>query len=545
MRLTPLYIFAALWLVSAPAVAQVTRDTVLKGTTIEVIQSYKPEVKMAPKKEYTSALPPADTSRPRFSYEIPQQSLFYTYSSLPLRPLALGKDSVKLPFPNYARLGFGNLNTVLVDAGFGGWKGDNYETAIRLFHLSQRGPIEHQQTASSGLAAEGALHSARYDWHAAFDFKRDQYGLFGYDHNKYEYTQNDSIRSVYTLLRATVDVQPAVGQYRRISYHPSVSVSNYSDNHTASENSFSFNAPFFYNVDSIQFELGISGTATQYTTRPPFTGVSISESNSILQLNPGFRIRQNGFSAHAFIRPTFGKNNTYLLPDIRLSYQIPNSQFILAAGWNAQLRRNTFEELSTYNPYLFNLYNVVQNRADEIFGSIQTNVGSHVNFGARISWWQHTNLPLFLNDTLDGRQFYIVHDRVSALSFQANIRYQVNTTFSLGLNTQFTSFNTTAQQEAWHEPGIRFGADFILRPVPQLTINGYLSVLNGIKAYNAVDQVVNTRGVFDMGAGAEYSFIPRLSAFVQLNNLLNNKYERWLGYNSYGFNIYGGLRLKF
>jgi hypothetical protein len=30
-----------------------------------------------------------------------------------------------------------------------------------------------------------------------------------------------------------------------------------------------------------------------------------------------------------------------------------------------------------------------------------------------------------------------------------------------------------------------------------------------------------------------------------VTNLLNNKNQRWLGYDSYGINVYGGLRLKF
>ena len=126
MRLKTLHITIALLATASGAYAQAGRDSVLKGTTIEVIQSYKPEVKQAPKPEFAAGLPPADTTRPRFNYEVPQQALFYTYSSLPLRPLALGKDSVKLPFANYIKLGIGNLSTLLLDAGIGGWRGPNY-----------------------------------------------------------------------------------------------------------------------------------------------------------------------------------------------------------------------------------------------------------------------------------------------------------------------------------------------------------------------------------------------------------------------------------
>src|SRR4051812_22485699 len=86
-------------------------DTVLKGSTIEVIQAYKPQIKQAPKPEWVPQLPPADTSHPSFTYDVPQQTLYYTYSSMPLRPLALGKEAAQLPFPDYVKLGGGNLST--------------------------------------------------------------------------------------------------------------------------------------------------------------------------------------------------------------------------------------------------------------------------------------------------------------------------------------------------------------------------------------------------------------------------------------------------
>ena len=73
------------------AAAQQKADTTLKGVTIEVIQSYKPEIEPVSKPEFKPELPPRDTSKPAFKYDVPQQALYYTYSSLPLRPLALGR----------------------------------------------------------------------------------------------------------------------------------------------------------------------------------------------------------------------------------------------------------------------------------------------------------------------------------------------------------------------------------------------------------------------------------------------------------------------
>src|SRR5690606_32759017 len=116
-----------------------TKDTVLPGTTIEILQNYTPEVKKTPKPEFAPTLPPVDNKKPVFSYDVPKQNLNYTYSSMPIRPLALGKTARDNPFTNYIKAGGGNLSTLYLDAGIGSLKGENYETAIHLKHLSQTG----------------------------------------------------------------------------------------------------------------------------------------------------------------------------------------------------------------------------------------------------------------------------------------------------------------------------------------------------------------------------------------------------------------------
>src|SRR5690606_3451725 len=115
----------------------------------------------APKPDYIPTLPPTDTSRPRFSYDPPEQTLYFAYRSNPIRPLALGRDTTSLPYPNYIKLGGGNLSTLYLDAGIGGLKGRNYETAFHVHHLSQEGNIRYQKVTLTGLEAKGAYYTSQ------------------------------------------------------------------------------------------------------------------------------------------------------------------------------------------------------------------------------------------------------------------------------------------------------------------------------------------------------------------------------------------------
>jgi hypothetical protein len=270
-------------------------------------------------------------------------------------------------------------------------------------------------------------------------------------------------------------------------------------------------------------------------------------SNNIFQITPVVEYQTKGFRGKVGIYPTFGSSgNTFLLPDINIAFKVPNAQFTISGGWEARLRQNTFKQLKIRNPYLFNNYETRQTRTDEVFGMVQSNIGNHISASARISWWQFNNLPMYLNDSGDRKNFYLLYDElINATSVEASLSYQVANTLRIGVTGSFYNYYKSTFNRVWHEPGVRIKGDLSWRPVSALTLTAYATILDQIYALDQNHQEVKTSGVFDLGTGAEYNFIPRLSAFVNLNNVLNDQYQRWYNYESFGFNVYGGLRLKF
>lgn len=543
MSLRLIYISVVLLALANVALAQqpaARQDTVIKGATIEIVQSYKPEVKQVPKPEMLPGLPPADTTRPFFKYEVPQQTLTYTYNAQPLRPLALAKDTAKLPFADYLKVGAGNLSTFYLDAGIGMLHGKNYESAIHLHHLSQKGSLANQQTSFSGIEADGTLHAKQHAFHAGLGILRNRYGLYGYDHDVYVYTNTDSLKQVFTGFRLDLDAQNEGDAGTKLGYKPAINFSYYGDHFKASETSFGFNLPATYNInDNFKAFLALSGDFTQYKV-----GSVYAFPNKVFTISPGVEYRNQYFTAHLFISPSFGESD-YILPDLAVSFMIPKTQLAIKAGWQANVVRNTFEQLTTENPYLFNLYTWHQSHTSEIYAGIQSNIGKHLYFTGRLSWWQLDRMPLYLSDSADMKQFYIVYDNLNATSLQASIRYTLSNTFSVGFSGAWFRYYNGTQAEVWHVPHARFKGDFSLRPIPALTVGAYISILNNIHALDSFKNDVQLDDIIDIGASAEYLFIRRLSAFIQVNNILGNNYQRWLGYPSYGINIYGGLRVKF
>ncbi|MBS1783023.1 MAG: hypothetical protein JSS78_08140 [Bacteroidetes bacterium] len=536
-----LWFTLALLSINLQSFAQQRPDSSLPPTTIEVIQTYQPKVKQTPKPEFKPDLPPHDTSRPNFKYDIPQQTLYYTYSSLPLRPLALGKDSSALPFVNYAMIGAGTQSSIFFDAGIAQFQNKNYNSTIHLHHLSQEGSIKNQKSSLSGLEVEGKLHTKGNEWSAGLDIVRNRFHYYGYDHNLYDYSALQS-QITYTGVNAFVGAQNNLPNKFGLDYKAMIGFTIYNNDQGISEQGITFDLPVSKTIDS-SFSAGI-GIRGQYIHQSQSQSVF---NNYILQLTPNIAFRSAGFKAKLGVNPTLGMiSNSYLLPDLSLSYIPAKTNVLIGLGWQAHLQANTLRALSNQNPYLIPNFDVQQTRIDEIFASLESKVGNHFSFGGKFSWLQFNNLPLFLNDTLDQKQFYLLYDsHITAIALQLTARYQIARTISIGLSGTFTNYTQSSFAYVWHQPGVRLRGDFHWKPLPKLDIAAYLNVMGGIYARNLAHQTVKLPAIFDFGFSGEYQFIPRLSAFIQVNNLFNNQYQRWYNYPVYGTNLIGGLRLKF
>lgn len=538
--------------VAAKASAQTTRgtgDTTLKGTTIEVIQAYRPKIKPSPKPEWIPQAPPADTTHPVLSFEVPQQTLYYTYNSLPLKPLALGRTVAKAPFANYVKAGGGNKSTIYLDAGIGGFYGKNYDADIHLHHLSQSSStLENQQSSLSGLEAEGVYHG-KNDIHGLLSVQRNQYNYYGYEHLLFNYP-SDSVRQTYTSIHLAGDLANKQDSSSRLAYNPGVNVGYYRAKTNATELSATLNAPVTYKLDStLDFKVSLNGALAH------FSNDSQSLNNNYVAIAPGLALHTGHLYGHVLVGLALGAGNQgYVLPDVLATYMATEKKFTIGLGWKAELKQNTYEQLTTENPYMLQYYPVMQTRSDEIFVNVTVTSGSHLSVTGHISWWHYGNLATYLNQygaPGDYRKFYIQYLDANALAFGASARYHVADRWSVGAAADLYNFFSItneyglSEDHAWHVPGLRLKGDFSLNVSSKLAVTAYLSVLGGIHARDVLGNSVTLSPVSDLGASAEYQLAPRLSAFLQVNNLLNNKYQRWLGYEAYGLNIYGGLRLKF
>jgi len=534
-------------LAAAPAFAQRAlprgpqgRDTI-RGAVVEVYQTYQPEIKLAPRPQPVPALPPVDTARPRFEYSVPQQTLNYTYRALPLQPLALGRDTAPLPPQNYVRAGAGVRRTTLLEAGLVAPSGSGVDGTLQVRHFAQRGSLAFQRASLNDAQAIGTFGVAAHQLGISASALHNRWGYYGRDDARVSGESPE--RVAFTGLRAEVRLTPDSVGPARILYAPLLGFSFFADGRGSIERGVHAAAPVQYALDE-SWTIGLALRANLVTLhRDDLT----REANNVFAVSPSVAYRDADADVFAALSPTWSRGGTaYLLPTLRGGYNVlANDRLRIEGGWEAEIIQNTYAQLSTRNPFVDRRFAVRQTRTDEVYARARFGLGQHFSASAKGSWWRWSNLPIFLNG-FDNTTFNVVHDpRVQALSLETSMRYAVGRTFSTGATATYYSFYRKTFSRLWHEPAVRLQADLRAEPVESITLTAYTTSLARIYAINPEGIPVRLPTIFDIGLGGEYRFSKMLGAFVRADNLLNQRYERWRGYPSVGFAVYGGLSARF
>ena len=369
--------------------------------------------------------------------------------------------------------------------------------------------------------------------------------FYGYNHDSFDYVKSD-VRQGFLKTAIHADISNTRANTWQLWYQPEIGFGTYGDRLGGREQHFDYELPVRWQIDSVlNFNLALAGNFTQ------FTNDSFSSGNNIFQIRPALGFHLSTLHLNIGLNPTWGQGGkTYFMPDIYLKLHKANKKFAFVAGWKAEMIQNTFEQLSTKNPFLYNIYPIKQTRRQQIFGGFESGLGKHLLLNATLSWQQWNDMALFVNDYMqhtDGKYFTVVYDdQVQALALDAALNYQIAERLRLGISGSWINFvHLENQSKAWMEPTLKMTGELSWQVFRPLQLHVRATYWDGMYARKSTGIAEAMPALFDLSAEAECRIISRISLFLQTDNLTGTKYQRWYQYPVYGTNVIGGLRVKF
>lgn len=533
------------------AIFCVFETTAQKDTTkqsINITSSYKPVLRNAVKINFSGSQLMADTSTTVKAYNIPAQNLFYAYQPVTLKPLALQQDTIaELGGRNYIKAGFGNYTTPFVKAGLGFGDGKSYLVNFYGSFISSKGKIKHQDYAQFDAKATGSVFSKSNEIYGSVSMGRQDYLLYGYDHNVYDYKKSDVKQQLQDItIRAGIR-NTNVTDYR-ISYNPSVEFNVFTNIGKLNETTFIIDAPVEKKIgESFSIKLAARADLTNYFTKG-FIPDNYNFNNTVVQVSPAIVYNSGLVKIHAGITPTWSNSKFEFLPNVYAEVQLKEKIFMIQAGWIGKYNKNTYRNLSAINPYLATLISQTNTKETEFYGGIKASLGNHFNFSAKAGLVRYNDLPFFINDTAtDGKAFVLSYEpTVNNFRVHGDLSYIVQNKFTATAAVTFngyTGMNVNAR--AWNTVPVEINGSVRWWLSKQALIKADFYMFGGGNYLEKGNNGYNFKPGADLGIGAEFRINKQFTAWIDVNNILNNKYERWHRYEVYGLNLLGGIRFDF
>ncbi|MCX6205953.1 MAG: hypothetical protein NTZ19_06860 [Bacteroidetes bacterium] len=514
---------------------------------VVITSAFKPSLKNAAKINFTAAAAIADTNKLSVNYKIPSQNLFFSYQPVPIKPIALGLDSIE-SFQNdhFIKLGFGNFSTPFAEVGFSFGDGKKSSIAIHALHVSSKGDLDYQQFSKTGVDILSIFNTpSQHEWTAKAFYNTNSQYFYGITPPNPSLTKDDLLQR-YNQVGVELGVQnKQIGNYGFV-YHPQIFFNYFANNKDTHELNLIAKLPFIKSFGSIYaFKMGVTADMTSY--QAPLNPSPLKINNNLIYIDPTIQFKTPNFKLNLGIQPTWDNQQFSLLPNLTAEARIKETGFNVELGWVGYFQKNTYRTLAGFNPWILSPNILMNTKISEQYLGVKGSAGNHLTYQARLSFLQLYNQALFVNNYADGRSFNILFDpKIQALRLHGELGYSIQEKFSfigsVNLN-QYTSLSD--YDKAYGLVPMEITGTFKWKVNKDLQIKADAFLRDGSSYQNKLSQSLKLDPAADVNLGAEFSVMPKLNLWIQMNNLFNNKYQRWNQYEVLGFNVLGGVVYSF
>jgi hypothetical protein len=521
---------------------QAQQDTV-KKRTIDITSTFKPVLGNAAKINFNASLPAPDSSRPKLTYNIPAQNIYPMLQPVGLKPLALKIDSGSAwANSNFIKAGYGNLQTPFVQAGFS-LGTPKAKLSLLANHVSSNGKIDYQDYSKTGFSIHGYTPVAsNVELHGKFGVSQDKHYLYGYDHNLYNYSKSQLLQRFQTF-SAEAGLRNLAPTEFGLRYHPDLKIDVFNDNNQNNESNAVLDVPVEKSIgDAFGIRIGFNADFTRFSpdSKSAITNNIYSVPLALLFKTPNFRF-QGGLT------PSWDNSTFKLLPNLMAEFPLSEDKWIVQAGWISYYNKGSYMRFASINPYLAVPGELRNTRVVERYVGFKGTILDHFTYNAKIGYVQFHQMPLFVNDTLDGKTFNIIfEEQLDAMQLHGEFGIIEAEDFTLHAAVNWFKFNDQkTESRAWGLVPSEIKASLRWKVINDLWLTSDFFLWDGPLYKTKSGGSERLGGAADLNAGLEFRVTKQLHAWAQLNNIFNAKYQRWHQYDSYGFNMLAGIIFSF
>jgi hypothetical protein len=519
-------------------------DTI-ETKVVVVTSEFKPSLQNAAKINFTAATPLSDAVIIPLTYKVPSSSLFFSYQPISIQPLAL-PNATLATWQNTQRIkvGAGNYNTILGEGKFSFGDGKHNITTIQADFINAKGDQFAQEISKFNLDAASIINTQNnLEWTPHLMFNSTTQNLYGYQPASLVYSK-DELRQTFNKVGLEIGFRNKIPNAANINFNPILSFYRFTDILKGAENNLILKAPLTKSFgEHFAFHLGL--TADVSDTK--FTNYSLK--NQLFLVNPALLFSYSNIKLNIGVQPSWDNNIYSMQPDISAEVKIKGTAIALEGGWKGYFTKNNYRTLFDFNPWISQLTSLHNTAINEQYAGIKGDVGNHISYNARASFLKLKYQPLFYNNFNDGKTFVTTFaPEIEAFKIHGELKYAVQESFSLLSSINATQFNViSSEDKPWGLIPFEITGSGLWKPFKDLQVKADIFYKEGSLYRNPSNSNRSDRlsATVDLNLSAEFNILNNLNMWVQMNNIFNNKYQRWNQYPVFGFNVMAGIVYSF
>ena len=154
---------------------------------------------------------------------------------------------------------------------------------------------------------------------------------------------------------------------------------------------------------------------------------------------------------------------------------------------------------------------------------------------------------MFVNDVGDGKTFELLYEpRMDVVQLHGEVEYRQGESVILHTALTINQFKGLQQEKKpWGLIPVEWKTGIRWKITPDFSFHADLWTWSGPQYRGRDLDHYKAKGGVDLNSGVDLAITPKLKVWLQLNNLFNNRYERWHQYPVYGFHFLGGITYLF
>lgn len=525
----------------------------------ELLKPFRAKLAESIKKNSLPILPILDTNSNIVNYNIPEHIILVKYPEPIIRPLAMPVEKPNTGNSFYTKVGIGYPISPIIELSYHNKENKNLKIGANFNHLSTQGNINNQTFGNTHFDLGGTYFTKNgIAAGSKLGFNLDAYRFYG--HNELSNILPDSL----DIFPDTMNIPKDSVSQRFFEFFGNLhlfnsKINNHNVNYRADADFYVMNDKYgaseFAFLPKIEVDKWFgNGKQKQRLffdwagTISSFNNDSTGNARTLVNFRPGTDLNFGFLKTRLAMNLGSSESSFFILPNLRISLGILEGMLNIYASWEGHIKTNTFRSLSLFNPFISSELELRHTRVNDINGGLSGNIRG-IGYDIKASYAMTRDLPLFINDiNEDYIRFNLLYDTLNIISFKGTFDYKAIKNLSLNVTLGYNIYNGGRFKKAYHLPVFESGLSAIYQ-VKQLVLKSEIFYNSGVPYIDLLtgdDKILNA--LFDLNLSASYWFgkeKQNFGTFIELNNLLNNKNQRWYLYPQIGLNARLGILAKF